>query len=38
MGVEEKQLCALKPGIVEIKTQAVNNKNNNPTEFLIKGA
>lgn len=37
MGVEEKQLCALKPGILRTKTQAVHNKNNKPAEFLIKG-
>lgn len=37
IGVEEKQLCALKPGILRMKTQAVNNKNNKPAEFLIKG-
>ncbi len=37
MRVEEKQLCALKPGILRMKTQAVNNKNNKPAEFLIKG-
>ena len=38
IGVEEKQLCSLKPGILRMKTQALNNKNNKPAEFLIKGA
>lgn len=36
-GAEKKQLYALKLGIHRKKTLAVNNKNNKPAEFLIKG-